>query len=350
MKDTNFPGVLVANCKAENAWQGTAQHFALPTDDPLALHKFQLIEGGPPSYNNLRDGNGAMQTVRRIAAVFGVNTDRVPYIAVGVKHEDPCGGAVDFDNPCTAIEKMVIGDRLAIFGGIICTNFPIGTQEAKTLLFYATGENAKGNPIRRLIDVIMAPSFSQEAIELLKRKKGRCKLLINKVLARLNQDSVDKEITVRSVCGGYLQQENASLILDLEHEKLKKNDQTLTPQQKIDLLLAWAVCATSRSNTITLALDSMIIGNGSGGKSRVAMTENAIKLARDSGHPVAGAVAVSDSFFPYPDGPQRLIDANVAIIFTTFGSAKDKTVKETILNAGVILWWGPDSLFRIFKH
>ncbi|MCH7493055.1 hypothetical protein IID19_05775, partial [Patescibacteria group bacterium] len=236
------------------------------------------------------------------------------------------------------------------FGGIVSTNFPIGVKEAETLLFHKTGGNAKGDPNRRLIDVIMAPSISQEAIELLKRKDGRCKLLVNEALGHLTKNTVDKELTIRSVGGGLLEQDHASLILNLEHEKLKKNDRTLTDQQTIDLLLAWAVCATSRSNTITIALNSMIIGNGSGGKSRVFIAEIAIKLANDSGHIIAGAVAVSDSFFPQPDGPQILIDNNVDVIFTTFGSVKDKTVKETILDAGVILWWGPDNEFRIFKH
>jgi phosphoribosylaminoimidazolecarboxamide formyltransferase/IMP cyclohydrolase len=128
-----------------------------------------------------------------------------------------------------------------------------------------------------------------------------------------------------------------------EHKEAYANDRR-------SLVLAWAIGSTSNSNTITLVNSNRLIGNGVGQQDRVSAAELAIKRAQDAGHGhrLKGAVAYSDSFFPFPDGAQKLIDEGVSAILTSSGSVKDEEVFETITEAGVSLYTVPDSAGRGF--
>jgi hypothetical protein len=119
---------------------------------------------------------------------------------------------------------------------------------------------------------------------------------------------------------------------------------------ELDTLLAWAVCATSNSNTITIVNNRMLIGNGVGQQDRVGAAELAIKRAIDAGHKdeLHGAVACSDSFFPYPDAVEVLIRAGIGTIFSTSGSVNDKAVQDLCVSKGVVLVQLPDSRARGF--
>jgi phosphoribosylaminoimidazolecarboxamide formyltransferase / IMP cyclohydrolase len=123
---------------------------------------------------------------------------------------------------------------------------------------------------------------------------------------------------------------------------------TLERRQESDLLLAWAVGATSNSNTTTLVRNGQLIGNGVGQQDRVGGCSLAVTRARDAGHEVTGAVAYSDSYFPFPDAPQVLIDAGVGAIFCTSGSVRDEIVLEAMLDAGVAVARLPDRDARGF--
>lgn len=114
------------------------------------------------------------------------------------------------------------------------------------------------------------------------------------------------------------------------------------------MLLAWAIGATSNSNTIALVKDGMLVGNGVGQQDRVGAAKLALMRAERSKHEVKGAVAYSDSFFPFPDGPETLIDGGVATILTTSGSLKDPATIELAASRGVPLYMIPDRLGRGF--
>ncbi len=357
-QETVLPGEKIADCQyGTNPWQQGAAHYSLPTDDPLAIHKFQLVEGNVLSYNNLQDFNAALNYIAQAAAIFDLNQKHlpawengdVPHLGFGIKHKNACGGAAG-NNTAEVIQKTLMGDPLAIFSGILIFNFPITKQEAETLLFYQTGTNTSTQkPNRRVIDFIAAPEFSDEAIALLKRKKGKCRLLANPTLAQLSRQTLDPALLFESIRGGYTTQPNYDLIFDIDDPDMKKYGE-FNQLQLINLLLAIAACRASISNTITLVNDCKIIGNGTGGKARVQVGQLAIKLANDAGQNIKGAIAVSDSFFPDSDGALALVDAGIAGIFTVFGSIKDKVVKKALLDNNVILWWVHVSKGRTFKH
>lgn len=292
-KYDGFIGRQVATCRyGENPWQTPAALFSTGSDYQLSLDRFQSIAGIEPSYINLVDVARLIQTITHIAAVFDVNHSRVPMIAVACKHGNACGAAVG-TNPIDVIRMMVGGDTRAIFGGVVMTNFLLDEVRADALLTYLVDEGQ-----RRLLDGIIAPAFTDKAVQLLRRKKDKCRFLINPALSHLDYGSLDSVPRFRYVPGGFLRQPNYNFVLDLQDLQLEKFGDT-TPEQENNLLLAWAIGSTSNSNTITLARDGYLIGNGVGQNDRVGACRLAVSRAKEMGHNLNGAVAYSDSFFPF---------------------------------------------------
>jgi phosphoribosylaminoimidazolecarboxamide formyltransferase/IMP cyclohydrolase len=334
---------LWRECKyGENALQAPAGFYALEgagaTPDPLSLSNFKVIEGTEPSYNNLCDLDRLVQTITHAAAVFPSDYT----LAMGVKHGNPCGAAyyTRQEDQCsetmTAI-NMMAGDTRAIFGGSVIMNFSCTKEVAGRLMVNG----------RAALDTIIAPEIAPEVIESLSRKGGKCRFIVNPALGCLSAGSLDHRLRFRYVRGGVLVQPNYLFILDFGHTELKVYGERdhLTED---DLRLAWAVGSTSNSNTITLVKDGALIGNGVGQQDRVGAAELAIKRARDAGHQTAGAVAYSDSFFPFPDGVAALIAAGIKAIFSTSGSVNDGKVQALCQAAGVTLYQLPDKIARGF--
>lgn len=320
----------------ENGWQTPAALYSTGTPDPLALDKFRLVQGASPSYNNFCDLDRLLQTVTHIAAAF----ERKRFIAVGGKHGNPCGASISSD-PTKAIKRMVEGDIRAIFGGLVMTNFVLTAELAETLLTH------QQSPGPRLLDGVIVPEATDEAIEMLKRKGDKCRLFVNPALISLGKHSLDTNLRMRYVRGGFLAQPNYSFVLDLSHQNVQK-DGFLNPEMHEDLLLAWAVGSTSNSNTITLVRDGQLIGNGVGQQDRVGASELALKRARDANHDIDGAVAYSDSFFPFPDAVEVLAKAGVGAILSSSGSINDDKVREVCHKYGVSLCMIPDKMGRGF--
>ena len=340
-------GTQVLACKyGENGWQTPAALFSTGTGDPLGLDKFVLVAGTPPSYNNMCDLERLLQTATHIAA-SSVHHGPDEAIAVAVKHGNSCGAAHEIAAPraepglvrlkfIVALTNMIEGDQRAIFGGLVLVNFGIDEELAEAILTHEMPKNA-----RRLLDGIIAPSFTSEAIDLLRRKGDKCRFLANPALATSALSSLDAASRFRYVRGGFLRQPNYTFVPDW-------NKLPLHPRDVIDVPLAWAIGSTSNSNTITLVKGGMLIGNGVGQQDRVGCCELALKRARDAGHDPKGAVAYSDSFFPFPDGVQVLIDAGIRSIFTTSGSVNDPKTREACEKANVQLYMLPDAAARGF--
>lgn len=350
-----FAGRKVSDAKyGENGWQSPAALYSSGgaaggnasggADDPLALDRFKLVAGTAPSYNNFADIDRMLQTITHIAAAFEKNRGRVPFAAVAVKHGNACGAAVSSDK-ADVLKKMVAGSTRAIFGGLVMTNFEIGAAEAEVLMTHLVPQGANGAPGRRLLDGIAAPAFAPEAIEMMKRSGDKCRFLANPALGTLNLTSLDTVPRFRHVRGGFLKQPNYIFVLDLS--RAEKTGSATTAQED-DLLLAWAVGSTSNSNTITLVRDGQLLGNGVGQQDRVGGAELAIKRAVDEGHDLAGAAAYSDSFFPFPDGPEVLANAGVSAILATSGSKNDDLTRKLCAERGVALYLLPDSEARGF--
>jgi phosphoribosylaminoimidazolecarboxamide formyltransferase/IMP cyclohydrolase len=329
-------------CKyGENGYQTPAGFYSSSSDDILALDKFEQVAGDSPSYNNLCDIDRLLQTVTHIASAFAVNLDSVPNIAVAVKHGNPCGASAG-NKTDDVLRKMIIGDRRAIFGGLVMTNFHIGAKEAGILLTY---QMDKGK--RRLLDGIIAPSFDQEAVKMLERKGDKCRFICNMALANLGRNSLDLAARFRYVRGGFLKQPNYSFVPDLRAAELEKVGRT-SERDYAGILLAWAIGSTSNSNTVTLVKSGYLIGNGTGQQDRVGGCKLAISRAKDAGHETKGAIAYSDSFFPFTDGPQALAKAGIKTIFASSGSVMDKDVKSFCMKKKISLVLVPDKMGRGF--
>jgi len=326
----------------ENPWQAPAALFSVGLNDPLTLDKFKVIAGTDPSFNNLCDIDRLLQTMTHIAAGFDLNRGRVPFMALGVKHGNACGAAIGNDKK-EVLENMIDGDKRAIFGGLVMTNFEINREAAETLISYAIDGDQ-----RRLLDGIIAPSFDQGIDDFLERKGGKCRLMVNSALEELNKNSLDSVYRFRYVRGGFLRQPNYTFILDLNDPELDKKIQA-SKQEEDNLILAWAIGSTSNSNTITLVKNGYLIGNGSGQQDRVGGCKLAVQLrAKEAGHNVRGSVAYSDSFFPFTDGPEVLAQAGIKAILTSSGSIRDPEVIDFCQKQGIILYMIPDKKGRGF--
>lgn len=314
-------GNFTKSLYGENRWQTDAGLYAIPNNDPLALDKFQQLEGSDKSYINFTDMDRLLQSVTHIAAGFKKNFNDIPAIAIGAKHGNLCGAGVGPD----ALKKMLSGDPQAISGGWVLVNFPIGKDEAQLLQTFKTE--------KRILDGVIAPSVSEEAIEILARKSGKCRIVVNPALATDALAQLDTRTRFRYVRGGFLTQSNYTFVPELKDR---------------DLLLAWAVGSTSNSNTITLVKDGMMIANATGQQSRVLACKLALLIAATSGHDTKDAAAYSDSFFPFIDGPAVLADAGIASLFVTSGSIRDKEVFDYLASRGILVVSLPDEQARGF--
>ncbi len=327
-------GKSVAAAKyGENAYQAPAALYSGETADALALDRFQVVEGTAPSYNNWCDIDRMLQTATHIAAAFDVNRGKVPHIAVGAKHGNACGAAQG-ESPEIVLTNMLAGDPLSIFGGLVMVNFPIDDE---------LGEILAG----KMLDGIIAPSFSEGARDRLRRKGDKCRFIENPALLSLSKSTLDDAPRFRYVRGGFMRQPNYTFVMDLQHAELAKHG-TATKQQEDDMLLAWAVGATSNSNTISLVRNGMLLGNGVGQQDRVGAAQLGITRALRSKHELTGASAYSDSFFPFPDAPEVLFDAGVTAILSTSGSKNDQLSIDLAAARNAALYLIPDSLGRGF--
>ncbi|GAB4390369.1 MAG: hypothetical protein Kow0025_21920 [Thermodesulfovibrionales bacterium] len=343
LKEASFKGRLVLTCKyGENGYQVPAALYGAGSDDPLGLDRFKIVAGTEPSYNNLCDIDRLLQTVTHIAAAFEVNRGRVPLVAVGVKHGNPCGAAVSWDEPAGAARRMIMGDPLAIFGGLVMVNYGVTEEVAEALVAHGMPEGQ-----RRPLDGIVAPSFEEGAVGLFKRKGDKCRLLENPALSGLGLKSLDAAPRFRFVRGGFLMQPNYTFVLDLKDPELMKYG-SATEAQENDMLLAKAIGDTSNSNTVTIVKDGMLLANGVGQQARVRGAKLAVNLTGYSGHDPSGASASSDSFFPFTDGVEVLRDAGIKAVVATSGSVKDAEVVRFCQESGVVLYHVPDRKARGF--
>ena len=352
-------GKKVTECAyGENAYQKPAGLYENlnknKDEDKLIIPNWQLVAGSPLSYNNICDLDRMMQTMTHIGAGFEKNfppkadqplAGNIPFVAIGAKHGNACGvGVAEVglpQNEIEAIDKMLQGDLRAIFGGSVMLNFNVNEKIAEELIHKYAGEG------RRLLDIVAAPSFSPEAIEILSRKKGKCRLLANPEIFKAGLASLDTAKRFRYVRGGFMEQPNYTFVPDLSRTALDKD----MSRAVLDIVLAWAIGCTSNSNTITLVKDGRLVGNGVGQQDRVGAAKLAIFRADEANNGKAdleGAVAYSDSFFPFPDAVQVLIDRGIKTIFSTSGSVNDEKIVELCKNKGVNLIMLPDTEARGF--
>ncbi len=324
-------------CYGENKIQSPAYLYSSGTIDPLAVDQFRQIGGSAPSYNNFCDIDRMVATMCAAVSVIP-NSDNI-HMAIAVKHGNPCGAAYG-DDQGEVLRKLVDGDHLAIFGGSVMTNFPLGLDGADELMLHGMDSG------RRMLDCIVAPDISPVAIEAMGRKGDKCRFFVN--LALLGRCPMSSDPVIRPVRGGFLVQPAYQLLPELTGPDFYWEGQRISEQEELDLRFAWAIGSTSNSNTVTLVRDGMLVGNGVGQQARVYGARLAVERA---GERAKGAVAYSDSFFPEIDGPQVLAEAGVKAVLTSSGSVRDEDVLKYCRQVRMTVVMAPDSLIRgFYRH
>lgn len=284
--------------------------------DPLNQHGFAHAEqlgGKPMSYNNYVDADAAWRAV----------WDFAPQIAVAVvKHNNPCGLAVG-GTVAEAHRKAHACDPMSAYGGVIAANSTVTLEMAEGV-----------RPI--FTEVIVAPDYEPEALELLQTKKKNLRIL--KVT-----EPPKAKTQFRAIDGGLLVQ--STDLIDATGDdpnawKLVSGEPADTETLK-DLEFAWRAVRCVKSNAILLAHDSATVGIGMGQVNRVDSCNLAVERANtlaDGADRATGSVAASDAFFPFADGAEILINAGVKAIVQPGGSIRDEEVFEAARKAGVTMY------------
>lgn len=262
---------------------------------PGTLATFQQLQGKALSYNNLADADAAWECVRSFDAPA----------CVIVKHANPCGVAVGVG--CgDAYELAYATDPTSSFGGILAFNTELDGATCKAILD------------RQFVEVLIAPSYAQEALDYA-RKKANVRVL--QIALGEGRNSMD----IKRVGSGMLMQtaDNHSV----EADALKVVSKAApTDAQMRDLLFAWRVAKFVKSNAIVYAKDNRTIGIGAGQMSRVVSAKIAGMKADEAGLIVPGSVMASDAFFPFRDGIDAAAEAGIKAVIQPGGSMRDEEV------------------------
>ncbi len=254
---------------------------------------FDKLHGKELSYNNLLDVDAAVNLMNEFL-------DEQPTFAV-LKHNNACGFA-QRDNIKQAYLDALAGDSVSAFGGVLISNTEIDASTAEEIH-------------KLFCEVVIAPSFTEKALSILKGKKNRV-LLIQKSSVLPNQN-------VRTALNGLLVQDKDSKTDNLEDlnyvTKTKPSDKELK-----DLLFASKICKHTKSNTIVFTKNNQLLASGTGQTSRVDALRQAIEKATSFGFDLTGAVMASDAFFPFPDCVEIAEKAGIKSVIQPGGSIKDQ--------------------------
>ncbi len=274
---------------------------------PGGLAAAEQLHGKEMSYNNYVDTDAA----RRAAGSFGE-----PAVAI-IKHANPCGIAVGSD-VAEAHRRAHACDPVSAFGGVIAVNRPVSVAMAEQVAEVFT-------------EVIVAPGYEDGAVEVLQGKKN-----IRILTAPL--DAGTAAVETRPISGGLLMQHQDRVDADGDDPASWSlaTGAAAAPEVLADLAFAWKACRHVKSNAILLARDGASVGVGMGQVNRVDSCRLAVTRA---GERASGAVAASDAFFPFEDGPQILIDAGVTAIVQPGGSVRDELTIAAAEAAGVTMYF-----------
>ena len=254
---------------------------------------FTKLNGKELSYNNLLDVDAAVNLINEFK-------NEAPTFAI-LKHNNACGFAQS-NTIHQAYKDALAGDPVSAFGGVLISNTEIdkATAEEISSLF---------------CEVIIAPSYHAEALEILKEKKNRI-ILILKEVALPNTN-------LRSCLNGILVQDRNNVTDTIEGLSYVTNNKP-TKTELEDLIFASKICKHTKSNTIVLVKDKKLLASGTGQTSRVDALEQAIHKAKTFHFDLNGAVMASDAFFPFPDCVEIATNAGISAVTQPGGSIKDQ--------------------------
>lgn len=296
----------------ENPHQSAA--FYKGMDPQYSLANAKQLHGKELSYNNIQDGNAAIEILKDFEGQPAV---------VGLKHMNPCGVGIGKTIE-EAWDKAYEADPVSIFGGIVAFNEPIHASVAEKLS-------------KIFLEIIIAPAFDEDAFEILSKKKNIRLMQLDTSL------EVNAKYKVTNVNDGLLVQ-------DIDDHKITAEDlrcvtnRKPTEEELEQLLFAWKVVKHVKSNAIVLVKDNMTIGVGAGQMNRVGAAKIAIEQA---GEKAKGSIMSSDAFFPMPDTVEEAVKAGVTAIIQPGGSIKDQLSIDVCNEHGIAMVY---TGVRHFKH
>ena len=299
-----------------------AKFFASTVKEPFSLATAEQLNGKELSYNNIQDANATLNIAREFDEPF----------CVGVKHMNPCGSATG-KTIAEAWKKAYEADKTSIFGGIVAANREIDLETAQML-----------KPI--FLEIVMAPSFAPDALELLCTKKN----------LRVLKVDMSKDNTVRkqyvSMNGGMLVQDR-DINTKPVSAKQCVTEAKPTAEQLADLEFAWKIVKHVKSNAIVVAKNGMTYGVGAGQMNRIGSAEIALKQAqatlKEEGKDIMteGLVLASDGFFPFNDCVALAAEYGIKAIVQPGGSIRDEDSVKLADEKGITMLFTGE---RHFKH
>ncbi len=299
-----------------------AKFFASTVKEPFSLATAEQLNGKELSYNNIQDANATLNIAREFDEPF----------CVGVKHMNPCGSATG-KTIAEAWKKAYEADKTSIFGGIVAANREIDLETAQML-----------KPI--FLEIVMAPSFAPDALELLCTKKN----------LRVLKVDMSKDNTVRkqyvSMNGGMLVQDRDINTKPVSAEQCVTEVKP-TEGQLADMEFAWKIVKHVKSNAIVVAKNGMTYGVGAGQMNRIGSAEIALKQAqatlKEEGKDIMteGLVLASDGFFPFNDCVALAAEYGIKAIVQPGGSIRDEDSVKLADEKGITMLFTGE---RHFKH
>jgi phosphoribosylaminoimidazolecarboxamide formyltransferase / IMP cyclohydrolase len=306
----------------ENPHQAAAFYRDLhPAPGSLVMAK--QLQGKELSYNNIADADAAWECVKSFSEPA----------CVIVKHANPCGVAVSTD-ALAAYSKAFQTDPTSAFGGIIAFNCPLDERAALQIS-------------KQFVEVLIAPSYSPEALAVFKAKANvRVLEIALPPGGKTPWDKGQNLMDIKRIGSGLLMQTADNHELQLSDLKVVTKLQP-TEQQLQDLLFAWKVAKFVKSNAIVFCKDGMTMGVGAGQMSRLDSARIASIKAGHANLSLQGTVVASDAFFPFRDGLDVVVDAGASCVIQPGGSMRDQEVIDAANERGVAMVF---SGVRHFRH
>lgn len=319
--DIKYPDIITfAYEKAQDMRYGENPHQSasfykemLPVAGSISEAK--QLHGKELSYNNINDTNGALDLLREFSE---------PAI-VAVKHANPCGVATDKDIS-VAFKKAYESDPVSVFGGIIASNREIDKATAEQIS-------------KIFIEIVVAPSFSKDAMEILTQKKNIRLLELPSINAPISSTSYD----MKKVLGGLLVQDYDTILIEDEKCQVVTKAQP-TAEDLEEMRFAMKVVKHTKSNAIVVTKDHATLGVGAGQCNRIWAANQAIEHSQSS---TLGAVLASDAFFPFGDCVEAAYKAGIRAIVQPGGSKNDQESIDACDKYGIAMVFTGD---RHFKH
>ncbi|QID17146.1 bifunctional phosphoribosylaminoimidazolecarboxamide formyltransferase/IMP cyclohydrolase [Nitrogeniibacter mangrovi] len=278
---------------------------------------YTQLQGKALSYNNIADADAAWECVKAF--------DDSSAACVIVKHANPCGVAIAA-TPLDAYKKAFATDPTSAFGGIIAFNGPVDAAAAEAVS-------------AQFLEVLIAPSYTDEALALLAAKK-------NVRVLTCPLGTIEGALDYKRVGGGLLVQSADTARIAVADLKVV-TQRAPSAQEMTDLLFAWRVAKYVKSNAIVYCKDGMTVGVGAGQMSRVDSARIAKIKAENAQLSIAGTVVASDAFFPFRDGLDVLAEAGATAVIQPGGSMRDEEVIAAANEHGLAMVF---TGFRHFRH